>query len=96
MKLSGEEDFGARNARVPDTLANFGFVAIRPGTRWLSVRQEGTHVIITDKNLRINVAVAALDGMLHSCTDLIGTGLPSTQSNGGNLAASVEGESLPV
>lgn len=33
---------------------------------------------------------------LHGLLDLVGLGLPGTQTNGGDLRAGVEGESQPV
>jgi hypothetical protein len=43
----------------------------------------------------VNVAVTLQQGVLYSLTDLIGLGLPSSQTNSGDLVTGVEGVCLP-
>lgn len=44
----------------------------------------------------VNVAVAGEKGVLDGLADLIGLGLPCSQTDGGDLGAGVEGVSFPV
>lgn len=43
----------------------------------------------------VNVAVTLQEGVLDSLADLIGLGLPSSQTDGGDLVTGVEGVCLP-
>ena len=69
----------------PDLLAGHARVA-NTGTNFgfVTVGQRG-----------VNVAVPLQQGVLDSLTDLIGLGLPSSQTDGGNLVTGVEGVCLP-
>lgn len=42
------------------------------------------------------MTVSGEKGVLHGLADLIGLGLPCTQTDGGDLVAGVEGVSLPI
>jgi hypothetical protein len=42
------------------------------------------------------VAVTGEKGVLHSLANLIGLGLPCSQTDGGDLGAGVKGVSLPI
>jgi hypothetical protein len=44
---------------------------------------------------RVNVTIALQEGILDSLPDLIGLGLPSSQTDGGDLVTGVNGVSLP-
>lgn len=46
-------------------------------------------------NLRVDVTVSLQESILDGLSDLVGLGLPGTETNGGDLGAGVEGVDLP-
>lgn len=90
VELGCDPDLTARDARVLDPLAHFCFVAICQSTGCLSVPEQDR----SDRRfiLRINVAVAHLESVLHGFADFVGLRLPCTQTDTRHLGPGVQGE----
>ena len=98
VELGGNPDLLTRNTRVTDTLTNLGLVAVCQSTITLSIhipRIPSTFKIYMC-NSRVDVAVATQESVLNGLADLIGLGLPGTQTNGRDFGARVEGVGLPI
>lgn len=98
VQLGGHPDLFTRDTRLLDTLANLCFVAIGKSTvhPLVNICHGELDVWIVKYHLRVNVTVSLGQGNLHGLLDLVGLGLPGTQTDGRNLGAGVEGESPPV
>lgn len=97
VELGGNPDLLTRNTRVTDTLTNLGLVAVCQSTITLSIdipvyRRLSKYMC----NSRVDVAVAPQQSVLDGLTDLIGLGLPGTQTNGRDFGTRVEGVGLPI
>lgn len=51
--------------------------------------------MVAAPNLRVDVTVSLQESILDGLSDLVGLGLPGTETNGGDLVAGVEGVDLP-
>ena len=85
IQLGGEPDLATRNARVDNALSDFGLISVRKRAeelvRGMKVRAGYT---------RVDMSVAGLQSNFDSLTDLIGSGLPSSQANTGHASAAIK------
>ena len=97
VELGGNPDLLTRNTGVTDTLTNLGLVAVCQSTITLSIHVPGYRRLSRYMcNSRVDVAVAPQQSVLDGLADLIGLGLPGTQTNGRDFGARVEGVGLPI
>lgn len=94
IQLGGDPDLTARDARISDTIADLGFIAICKSTKGISVSIVEPGLARCDS--RINMAIALQQSILNGLTDLIGSRLPGTKPNGRDLGPGVKGEGLPL
>jgi hypothetical protein len=52
-------------------------------------------MVLVRADVRVDVTVASKKSVLDGFADLVGLGLPGTQTNTGHLGASVQGEHRP-
>lgn len=96
VELGGDPDLLPGNARVTDTLSHFGLVAISQSTNIVNGYLFMLPSITSCCDLRVDVAVAPQQSVLDSLTDLIGSRLPGTKTDGRDLVAGVKGVGLPI
>lgn len=97
VELGGNPDLLTRNTGVTDTLTNLGLVAVCQSTITLSIhapvyRRLSRYMC----NSRVDVAVAPQQSVLDGLADLVGLGLPGTQTDGGDLVTRFESVGLPI
>lgn len=96
VELGGNPDFLTGNARVTNTIANLGLIAVSQGTIPLSIFLSLAIQQPRICNSRVDVPVALQQSVLDSLADLIGSRLPGTKTNSRDLGPGAEGEGLPI
>lgn len=94
VKLGGDPYLLARDARVPNSLANLRLIPVGKSTVRPLLVLEFAHTGMI-KYSRVDVTIAGLESSLDSFPDLIRLGLPCSQTNARNFVVSVEGEGGP-
>lgn len=98
VQLGRHPDLFAGNTGLLDTLTDLCLIAIIKSAVHSSVSFYHGKLGIRNMpcHLRINVTVSMLQSNLDSLLDLVGLGLPGTQTDGRDLVAGVEGEGPPI
>lgn len=99
IDLGGQEEGFTGHTSVLDTVSDFGFVSVSLGAggdAGMSTRIAQSGRGRKDGNVRINVLVAGQQGGLDSLSDLVGLGLPCSETDSGDFTPSVELESESV